>query len=259
MRTKVSYGIAIFKKLPYRYEILLVKKRYTYGFIDILHGRYDIEDITTLKKIFNRLTTNEKTDILTIDYKKLCKRAELSLKEKTGYYNLSSNDSIINEKKFNDLVTKNGGRFLKEIIEKSRNIDSRWEIPKGRKRDKEKSLNAAIREVYEETGLKLGIDYLISFDVPMFTEENIVNKTKYIDSYYIGILINNFYSTKTLYSITVLSECENVKMYGLNDLAVLSKETNCPNLKKRFKYIFDKVKRQSNQNHQKNELSHQDH
>ncbi len=70
MKTKISYGIALcrYNILGY-YEILLVKKQYSYHYIKLLFGEY--KSITDLDNIMKNLTYEEKKLIYNGDFKQM--------------------------------------------------------------------------------------------------------------------------------------------------------------------------------------------
>ena len=70
LRTRKSYGVAIcrFNVKTEQYEMLLVKKRCTYNFVEFVLGHYTKNNDNRLHYLFNGMTNAEKLHILSLDY-----------------------------------------------------------------------------------------------------------------------------------------------------------------------------------------------
>src|SRR3989344_6225464 len=68
MKEKKSIGIACVRFVNGSFELILVKKRYTYAFVDFVNGKYSIKNQKQMANLFNNMTTAEKIDILRFDF-----------------------------------------------------------------------------------------------------------------------------------------------------------------------------------------------
>ncbi len=201
MKVKNSFGISLlrFNHRLNKYEILIVKKRISYAFADFVNGNY-IKSTDNLKFLFNNMSNDEKIEILRGDYNSLYYKVFLSdppqlypiNKYETNiqayfdpfhYYEIKN--FLKKKKYFEDLFKDNGGEYLKFLIKNTRNNSIIYEIPKGRLLRKEKPLDGAVREFYEETLIPKEAYNIISKDTISYTF--ISNNIKYNIEYFVGL------------------------------------------------------------------------
>ena len=118
-REKYSVGIAcirIVNKIP---EILLICKRYTYGYNMFVHGRYNSGDTGKIIAMFNGMTVEEKHDILSLNFSQIWYRIWLNSKHRLGAYFAAKN-------KFESTFAVDGGLRLRRMIIKSTNSGATW-------------------------------------------------------------------------------------------------------------------------------------
>ena len=149
-----SYGIILFRKIKDEIQYLMIRRKDSFGYIDFMRGKYSPYNIFQLQKIIDEMSILEKTRILAEPFDQLWiqmwgettniqyKNEELSSSKKMD---LIRNGVIINDEN----VT------LKSIVENSKTEwnETEWEFPKGRRNNKEKDLECALREFEEETGI----------------------------------------------------------------------------------------------------------
>jgi len=149
-----SYGIILFRKIKDEIQYLMIRRKDSFGYIDFMRGKYSPYNIFQLQKIVDEMSILEKTRILAEPFDQLWiqmwgetsnvqyKNEELSSSKKMD---LIRNGVIINDEN----VT------LKSIVENSKTEwnETEWEFPKGRRNNKEKDLECALREFEEETGI----------------------------------------------------------------------------------------------------------
>ena len=133
------------------YEIVMVQRKYTIGYIEFLRGKYQTHNLKYLKKIISLMVDDERNNILHIaDFDKL--RDELRMNQKTKLYKYEYDES---RKKFNYLLKKG---LIQSLFTKVKLWDEpEWGLPKGRRNNYETNLECAIREFTEETGIKVKI------------------------------------------------------------------------------------------------------
>jgi 8-oxo-dGTP pyrophosphatase MutT (NUDIX family) len=143
------------------------------------------------------------------------KRTDEETRSAANYFNKKT--------KFETIFLVDGGKRLQRLINNSFNAVTPWEIPKGKLNNKEASINGALREFEEETGVYSDKHTLIWDAKPVIVshkDENI--KYKYI--YYISYFNkNNTWEPKINFGSTQqVSEIEQVKWINLNDIQFLN-------------------------------------
>lgn len=175
MQTKTSAGIICYRfnnKLK-RYEVLMVRHRYTYEFSSFVKGYYNGNNTKRIVNLFNKMTIQEKIDIMSLNYDIIWFRlwcswpSEFSdYKEWTDIFKKQKTIDIINapqtnkkrkffvkkKKHFEDIFCRDNGSYLRHILNKSnKSAKLLWELPKGRVDKYENTLKTAKREFDEET------------------------------------------------------------------------------------------------------------
>ncbi len=145
----VSYGVACVRRNANSgcYEILMIKKRATYAFIEFVRGIYDPFKDYDLEYMFGLMSIVEKSMIQTRDFSTLwnyCNGALTKNSERSIYAR--------SLKKYNTLLAR-GENVILNLVSNTQNATLLWEIPKGRPNKKETPIVSAMREFEEETGL----------------------------------------------------------------------------------------------------------
>ena len=195
---KTSIGIVAFKKKDLGLHYLLVRRKFSHGYIELFRGKYKLDDIDFLQRIIDEMTNKEKSNLLLISFNDLweslwvrpeiystkqlsefkkSKKKFISLRE-GGYFDKNNPTKLINLKYFIDNSQTNW-------------IEPEWGFPKGRRKIKEKNISCAIREFNEETGL-YSTDYKIIKNIDI-QFENILgtNNVKYKHIYYTAQIITD--------------------------------------------------------------------
>lgn len=197
------------------FEIVMVQRKFTIGYIEFLRGKYQTSNFKYLKKIINLMIEDERKNIIiSKDFDKL--RDELGMNKSNRIYRNEYEES---KKKFNYLKT-NG--YIDELF----NIDKNWEetewgVPKGRRNDKESNLDCAIREFTEETGIDKKDLIVYQNVVPLEEIYMGINNLKYKHVYYLATIknseeyMNNLKVDKTNYD--QYSEIKSINWFNLKE------------------------------------------
>ena len=166
------------------YEILLVQRKFTIGYIEFLRGKYQTTNFKYLNKIINIMIDEEKLNILNKkDFDVL--RDELGMNKKNKLY---VNEYEESKKKFNYLKKKN---LLDKLFKVDDNwTETEWGIPKGRRNNYENNLECAIREFLEETGIKRNDLIIYKNVIPLEEIYTGINNMKYKHVYYLATIKN---------------------------------------------------------------------
>jgi len=216
----ISYGIILFKQTKNSisvndtnsekdYEFLMIRRKDSFGYIDLIRGKYSCQNIEQIQGIINEMSFSEKEKILNHNFKELWnlmwgntnnshyKNEEiLSAKKfdilKNGFFIYDEDDFENNEKESENDVSKEGGKWitLADLVKKSDTLwkETEWEFPKGRRNQKEKDLDCALREFEEETGISKDQISIIENIMPF--EETFIgtNYKSYKNKYFLAFI-----------------------------------------------------------------------
>jgi len=150
----ISYGVVVFRSSLRGIEYLMIRRKDSFGYIDFIRGKYSPYNISQLQSLINEMSIDEKQNILCDSF------ADLWNNMWGDTNNLKyKNEESISCKKLeiirNGVTVDNVFITLKDIVETSNTEwkETEWEFPKGRRNNKEKDLECALREFEEETGI----------------------------------------------------------------------------------------------------------
>jgi len=219
-----SYGVIVFRYGEKGIEYLMIRRKDSFGFIDLIRGKYSPYNIYQIQNIVNEMSVEEKERVLNESFDELWnkmwgessniqyKNEEQSTSKKLD---LIKNGVILND----ELIT------LKDIINNSNSkwTETEWEFPKGRRNSKEKDIDCALREFEEETGIPQNKITLIENLLPF--EEIFIgtNHKSYKHKYFLAYMnekddfLNNFQVTEvSKLEWKTLDEClESIRPYNL--------------------------------------------
>jgi 8-oxo-dGTP pyrophosphatase MutT (NUDIX family) len=250
-KIKRSYGIICCRKQNNAYQIILIKKPVTYYFCEFILGHYRRKDELHLKKLFNNMTYHEKCDILSLKFNLMWYRIYKSDPEKI---NIDSISKYYYKKKtkFETNFLYDNGKKLRQLISESKNGDTQWEVPKGRKLEnklnklenidfdkkyKEEDLNAAIREFTEETRISSNKYNILWHAIPYIETYSEFGIT-YQNIYYFASAIGEWEPSIKFSNNQQISEVASIKWCGKNDIKYMNLENIIYN---RLKNMFDKL------------------
>lgn len=225
-----SYGIIVFRPSSNGLEYLMIRRKDSFGYIDFIRGKYSLNNLTQLQNIINEMSIDEKKRILTLNFdilwNQMCDDTNLQYKSEE---NFSKNkfEAIKRGIYFdnsNKLIT------LQNLVLSSNTYwsETEWEFPKGRRNQKEKDLECALREFEEETGISKSEILIIENIIPF--EEIFIgsNHKSYKHKYFLAIMekyfddsnnsnFNNFQKTEVskLEWKTIDSCLESIRPYNL--------------------------------------------
>jgi ADP-ribose pyrophosphatase YjhB (NUDIX family) len=128
-------------------ELLLICRRNSVGYIELIRGKYDINDDEYIEFLFKQMTDKEIRMIK--DNKSNYEYIWCDLWNETLETTKFKKDYIIAKEKFDELCNKN---FFDQEFTNEYN-EPEWGFPKGRRNNNEKNLQCALREFNEETSL----------------------------------------------------------------------------------------------------------
>lgn len=198
-----SYGIILFRSSDKGPQYLMIRRKDSFGFIDLIRGKYLCNNIRQLQNCIDEMSDYEKEKILNEPFEKLWEQL-------WGDNNCIQyrNEEISSSKKFdiikNGIYIDNNKTTLHDIVKGSNTQwnETEWEFPKGRRNFQEKDIECAMREFEEETGFSR--ENIIIIDNLMPFEEIFIgsNHKSYKHKYYLAYInengesLNNFQKTE---------------------------------------------------------------
>lgn len=174
-RARYSSGIALCKRgSDGIVRLLLVQKRYTYAFFAFVYHKCNMRDDDAVIALLDRMTIEEKLDILSLDFQRMWWRVWLGRGTSAQFLNA--------HRRFRETFTGDHGARIQSLVRRSTVCALRlWEMPKGRKKNaNEREMDCAIREFYEETGIPRSAYHITRGTHEIdFTEDGIHYHVKY--------------------------------------------------------------------------------
>jgi len=212
-----SLGAIIYKQ-DNGIKYLMIQRKDTLGFVEFMRGKYNLENVRYIYKIFEIMTRKERNFIESNNFDDIWN--SLWMNKNIKQYR---NEYDVSKRKFNKL--KNGIKIGDIQIDlKKLNKDTRcfwetpeWGFPKGRRNIKESDFSCAIRELKEETGIKSHEFNIISNINPL--EEVFLgsNNIRYKHIYYLGKAIDECKLKVDNNNLAQITEISNIDWFSFDE------------------------------------------
>lgn len=193
MKIRESHGIILCRLQPNRAaEFLMVHRRYTYEFSEFVLGRSKIATKYLRHQLAN-MTHEELVTIATLDFDRMWFHIWCNSYQNQLYKKAKTNYTLH--------FLRDGGKKLTQLIGQTQSRGSlNWDFPRGGARSNESSLQAAVRELEEETGVPRQV-YRVIPDVRRVVAYT-CGDCQYIFNYHIAIakpklVMHNFFIKTT--------------------------------------------------------------
>jgi 8-oxo-dGTP pyrophosphatase MutT (NUDIX family) len=178
-------------------EYLMVQRKDSLSYVEFMRGKYDLQNISYLFKLFGNMTQFERSKVSIHSFEELwtslwsSNNGKSFVKEyndakekfdklKEGYLIKNTQNEII--KMSLDYILDNSTSFIEE---------TEWGFPKGRRNMTEDDKRCAFREFKEETGINMRNVRMIPYIKPIEETFDGSNKVRYRHVYYIAKYIVN--------------------------------------------------------------------
>lgn len=205
-------------------KFLLIRRKETIGFVEFMRGKYNLNELNFLIKIFSLMTKNEKDRIQFLSFNNLWnqmwsfnqwnqtiqEKKYIKEYEKSKFkFNKLKNGIIINDKliNLNYLINYNSCNWTEQ----------EWGFPKGRKNKNENILNCANREFQEETAFQEKNYFIYKNIKPLEEIFYGSNNILYKHVYYIGRSLTNLNGELDYSNLNQKSEISNIKWLTYNE------------------------------------------
>jgi 8-oxo-dGTP pyrophosphatase MutT (NUDIX family) len=165
-------------------EVLLICRKDTLGFIEIMRGKYSIYDHDYIKKHIAVMTIEEQGRLIQEPFQELWEGLWGKPIEGSNAY---KHERETSREKLEHLVSS--GVLQKLIEEVNENYsEAEWGFPKGRRDLFETDYMCAIRELFEETGIHENDIHILTNVEPLVESFLGSNGIRYIHKYFIGFI-----------------------------------------------------------------------
>ena len=204
MHNKINLKSKIFTIFPQNYKelenlssymsgikFLLIQRRHSIGFMDFIRGKYKLDNIDQINSLFQYMNKEEINLIETKSFDELWHEI---WNNDTHRINNLKREYLFAKLQFEKI--KNGEDTELKLDFYTKNINplykfNEWGFPKGRKDKNESTIECALREFSEETGIDKNIINIITEIEPI--EENLIgtNGIPYRHIYYVAEVNDN--------------------------------------------------------------------
>lgn len=225
-----SLGIICYKKFNNDIYYILIQRKNSYGFVEFVRGKYDLNNIKYLKHLFDEMSKSEIELIFKENFddvwESLWGAKHISLKTLKVEYDYSIN-------KYEEFLL-----IKDDLIVNTNWNDPEWGFPKGRRNINESNKNCAIREFCEETNIEKD-QFKIRNDIFPVSEIFVgSNNIRYKHIYYVAECDNlELYISKN--NIHQKNEISNIGWFNCEDSINLFRSYNIE--KKNLLSKLDKI------------------
>jgi ADP-ribose pyrophosphatase YjhB (NUDIX family) len=173
------------ENIDYDINFLIVQRKHSLGYLEIMRGRYDYNNIGMIKHLLEQTTPDEITNINNKDFDYLWD----DLWDNNNIKNKNhQKEYYISKQKF--CLLKTNYKYLLENFNPLYKFNE-WGFPKGRRDTYESDLVCAMREFEEETNYTE--DMYNVFEKIGSIQENLVgtNGINYVHNYFLGLIYDN--------------------------------------------------------------------
>lgn len=191
-----SLGIIAFRRLtsPPRVQWLLIRRRDSLGFIELMRGKYELRDEAGIQALVDQTTLPERVRLLTQTFQELWRElwnGAASRRYLAEYEQAKAKFDVLRGAGGSAGVgTGAGRRSLADYCEASttRWMEPEWGFPKGRRSSTETDIGCALRETTEETGVTAAALRVLSTGgfTPLLEEFTGSNGVSYRHKYWIA-------------------------------------------------------------------------
>ena len=209
-------------------EFLMVQRRNSYGFVEIIRGKYKLNDLSYLRTIIAETTKVEQEALLTHSFETLWRN--MWGVENKNY----KHDFEVSREKFLKIVAGIEDTASKKVItlaqliqeNKSSWATPEWGFPKGKPNVHESTMETAEREFCEETGLEPGDFYIFENVYPFQESFYGTNQTQYKHIYYLAYMLPHVAVSMKNDDAVMAREIGDIKWHSYNDALVRIRDYN---------------------------------
>jgi 8-oxo-dGTP pyrophosphatase MutT (NUDIX family) len=211
--TSSSTTLTGFESVFSKIEVLLIQRRDSLGYVEMMRGKYNLSDLDYIQKQLSGMTIEEKRKLCDLPFEELwnemwgadCKAPQFR------------NDKENSKMKLTSLRTASPS--LHDLVEQTHTSwkTPEWGFPKGRRDPYESDLDCALREMSEETGLRREEVVVVSNMEPLSETFFGSNHIHYCHKYYIVFVPDGSQVRFNENNAHMKREIGNIGWFSLND------------------------------------------
>lgn len=217
-----SLGIVAFRRLPQEGGVqwLLIRRRVSIGFIEIMRGKYTVGDVSGLQVLVDQATIEERKQLLTRPFADLWR--DLWNGPASRRYHQEYEQARV---KFERLRASG---ILRVTVSASPTCwtEPEWGFPKGRRSSTEAELACALRETYEEAGVRRQDLRVLDGMEPMLEEYRGSNGICYRHRYWLAEAPATLEVSMDPSNIDQLREISDVRWCSIDEARCLIRDYN---------------------------------
>ena len=211
-------------------EILMIQRKDSLGFMDIMRGKYKLSDPEYIKKQMKCMTKDERDRLLSMDFDEIWHRLWGADTESSQRY---AHDRIISKQKLAELRAgvegPNGQSYcLADLLRQEPALYNtpEWGFPKGRRDIYETDIKCAYRELEEETGIPESDVWKAINVAPLIEQFYGSNNIHYRHTYYIAQYIGDSMICFDKTNNEMTREIGNITWKNLDEALILLRPEN---------------------------------
>jgi 8-oxo-dGTP pyrophosphatase MutT (NUDIX family) len=211
-------------------QVLMIQRKDSLGFMDIMRGKYKINEPDYIKKQLRGMTEEERTKLETMDFEEIWHLLWGSDTESSKRY---AHDRITSRQKLTELRAGvelgTGERYtLSDLLRQEPVIykTPEWGFPKGRRDSNELDIQCAFRELAEETGITEDEVLKLTNVAPFIEQFHGSNGIHYRHSYYVAQYIGQRDISFDALNIEMAREIRNLAWKNLDEAVSLLRPEN---------------------------------
>jgi 8-oxo-dGTP pyrophosphatase MutT (NUDIX family) len=211
-------------------QVLMIQRKDSLGFMDIMRGKYKINESEYIKKQLRGMTQEERQKLETMDFEEIWNELWGADIELTNRY---AHDHVISKQKLAELRSgvqlANGEKYcLTDLLRQEPVLYTtpEWGFPKGRRDPYESDIRCAFRELEEETSI-CEHELLKVTNVSPFIEQFYgSNNIHYRHTYYIAQYVGNRTISFDALNSEMTREIGNLAWKNLDEAVLLIRPEN---------------------------------
>lgn len=215
-----SLGILAFRRQVGKpVEWLLVRRRVSIGFIEIMRGKYENRDTAGIQALVDQATVDERQQLLTRAFPDLWR--DLWNGPASRRYHAEYEQA---KAKF-DVLRSRGALAAAVAASTTTWAEPEWGFPKGRRSSAESELACALRETYEEAGVRKS-DLRVVDNEPLLEEYTGSNGISYRHRYWLAEAPPTLSVAMDPMNVDQIREISDVRWCSLEDGLQLIRDYN---------------------------------
>jgi len=171
-------------------QVLMIQRKHSLGFMDIMRGKYKVNEPEYIKKQLRGMTFTEREKLETLEFEDIWHQLWGADTESSERY---AHDRIVSRQKLAELRAgielPCGTRYtLSDLLRQEPAIyeTPEWGFPKGRRDPHESDIQCAFRELFEETSIQEDELWKVTNIAPFIEQFHGSNGVHYRHSYYLA-------------------------------------------------------------------------